>query len=247
MQGDIFQLEHVASQAHATPLEPSLVPQDSRSAPQVAIYNEDDLSHLLYANHLHHHGRKDRVIINRGYQGGSELPGSPPTGTQTPLSETNETPVLSDCESDWDEGVYPNPPYRVSECLSSRNPAKTIEDGSEFPVFLGRQMEESSFKTAQAPSTRSRSDLGSQSKPVRTAGPEKDHVSDISGPLMSWWPEPVELMEHEWVVEDKVVGSKNTNVMPSQQQVSNISGSLMSWWPVQLDLLEHEWDERFYE
>ncbi|KAI1374893.1 hypothetical protein F4677DRAFT_423772 [Hypoxylon crocopeplum] len=253
MQGDIFHMEQTAAQAHAhahaTQFEHSRVPLDSETNPQVAIYNEDDLSHLLYANHLHHNGHKDKVIVNHVYRDGYSTPlESLSTGTQTPLSETNETPVLSDCESDLDEGAYL--PFQPT--AYSRRDALRFEDGFEFPVFLGRQAEESLLDEAARPSmgesdpaSKLSLDLKSESEHVRIAAPEHHNVSDISGPLMSWWPEPLEMMEHEWLSEEAVT-SKSSNVM-LEHHVSSIGGPLMSWWPAPLEILEHEWDERFYE
>ncbi|KAI1453035.1 hypothetical protein F4805DRAFT_396311 [Annulohypoxylon moriforme] len=238
MQGDIFQMEQLAARTHATSfeIEANAVPVDSSSNPQVAIYNEDDLSHLLYVNHLHHAGHKDRVIINHVYRDGYTTPlESQPSGAQTPETETNETPVLSDCESDIDEGVYfPS----SSDTYHRRSPLR-FEDGFEFPVFLGRQAEESSPHATVQPSKRL--GLESQNKHVRIAAPEGSQVLEISGPLMSWWPEPLELMEHEWI-DEKVTNDKSVN-----GHVSSIEGPLMSWWPAPVELLEHEWDERFYE
>ncbi|KAI2470145.1 hypothetical protein F4781DRAFT_430723 [Annulohypoxylon bovei var. microspora] len=239
MQGDIFQMEQMSARTHATRFVPSSVPEDRNPNPEVAIYNEDDLSHLLYANHLHHAGHKDRVIINHVYRDGYTTPLE--SGMQTPETESNETPVLSDCESDFDEGVYSPPLSDIS--YRKRSPALKFEDGFEFPVFLGRQSEESSPLTTAQPLEQS--DLDSLNKHVRIAAPEESHVLEISGPLMSWWPEPLELMEHEWVDEKAL--NKSSNVMPIERHVSNIEGPLMSWWPAPVELLEHEWDERFYE
>ncbi len=63
---------------------------------------------------------------------------------------------------------------------------------------------------------------------------------------MSWWPEPIEFMEHEWV-EEKSVANKNARVLPTNEHVSDIGGPLMSWWPAPVEMLEHEWDDKFYE
>ncbi|KAI8957064.1 hypothetical protein F5Y11DRAFT_341000 [Daldinia sp. FL1419] len=234
MQGDIFQLEQMAAaQAAAAHMELNPVPQDTKTDPQVAIYNEDDLSHLLYVNHLHHDGHKGRVIVNHVYRDGYTTPLE--SGTQTPESETNETPILSDCESDFDEGVYSSSssldPY-------TRTSPLRFEDGFEFPVFLGRQAEETTHVAEPVVSERA--------KQVCIATPEERHVSTISGPLMSWWPALEDLMEHEWI-EEETVERKTSKETSQRQHVSDIEGSLMSWWPLPVELLEHEWDERFYE
>ncbi|KAI2617055.1 hypothetical protein GGR54DRAFT_607936 [Hypoxylon sp. NC1633] len=251
MQGDIFQMEQPAVQVHATQFEHRPLPLESKTNPQVAIYNEDDLSHLLYANHLHHSGHTDKVLVNLVHHDGYCTPlGFPPTGTQTPVSETNETPVFSDCESDFDEDFYlPSSPkaYRQS------NPLK-FEDGFEFPVFLGRQAEDSSASDRPArpslstsgPASELSLELKSQNKHVQMVSPEVHHVSEIDGPSMSWWPGPMELMEHEWL-EEEVIQSNSSNLMPVHEHVSEIDGPLMSWWPAPLEMLEREWDEKFYE
>ncbi|KAI5867754.1 hypothetical protein GGS23DRAFT_193437 [Durotheca rogersii] len=241
MQGDIFQMEQSANAA--PPPQPDFVAQDSQAAPQVAIYNEDDLSHLLYANHLHHHGRHHKVVINQGYQAGHNSLGLPLSGTHTPLSETNETPVLSDCESDTDEGSY-------------------------FPVFLGRQAEELSHEKPTATTARATAAaaVSSASDRAPAAPAVEHHMEDISGPMMTWWPGPLELMEHEWVVEGERKAPRTTCQTATtttttttttqsaaaaashpQHHVSDISGSLMSWWPAPMEMMEHRWDERFYE
>ncbi|KAI1140966.1 hypothetical protein F5Y05DRAFT_410813 [Hypoxylon sp. FL0543] len=242
MQGDIFQLEQMAAQAQTPHLESSHVPPDSNTNPQVAIYNEDDLSHLLYVNHLHHSGHKDKVIINHVYRDGYSTPlESFPSGTQTPESESNETPVLSDCESDFEEGVC----LPISPNTYSRMQPLRFEDGFEFPVFLGRQAEEPSHPASlnrSEPASEVRSDI----KHIRKAATQGSHVSNISGPLMSWWPEPLEMMEHEWI-DEKLADRKSSNVMPADRHVSDIEGPLMSWWPAPMELLEYEWNERFYE
>ncbi|KAI1100993.1 hypothetical protein F4804DRAFT_317360 [Jackrogersella minutella] len=253
MQGDIFHLEQMAAQAQAPQYESTPVSLDSHSSPPVAIYNEDDLSHLLYVNHLHHTGHKDKVIINHVYRDGYSTPlESHSSGAQTPETESNETPVLSDCESDFDEGVYY--PTSSSDLYGRRSPLK-FEDGFEFPVFLGRQVDDESLPHATARPSLKRSDpaselsahLDSQAQNARMAAPESTHVLEISGPLMSWWPEPLEMMEHEWV-DEKVADAKNsTNVLPVDGHVSDIEGPMMSWWPAPVELLEHEWEERFYE
>ncbi|KAI1392251.1 uncharacterized protein F4822DRAFT_390218 [Hypoxylon trugodes] len=243
MQGDIFQMERMNTQIQAPHLEPIPV-SDSNTNPQVAIYNEDDLSHLLYVNHLHHNHHGGKVFINHVYRDGYSTPlESLPTGTQTPVSETNETPILSDCESDFDEGVY----LPSLSSTYSRGSPLGFEDGFEFPVFLGRQAEEPSPPIVRSdPVSKLSPGLGYQRKHDQAAAPKVNHVSDISGPLMSWWPEPPELMEHQWA-EEKIVKSEEPKAMPVEQHVSRIEGPLMSWWPTPVKYLEYEWDERFYE
>ncbi|KAI1397707.1 hypothetical protein F4819DRAFT_71759 [Hypoxylon fuscum] len=234
-------MEQMTDRVHATKVERTHFPLNSKTHPEVAIYNEDDLSHLLYVNHLHYDGHKNKVIVNHVYRDGYSTPlESISSGIQTPASESNETPVLSDCESDSDEGAFSSP------STHSRRNSLRFEDGFEFPVFLGRQADESQWHETTQPASKPSTDINSQDKHVRVAASEEHHVPEITGPLMSWWPEPLELMEHEWVQED-VAESKAPATMSVHHHVSNIEGPLMSWWPVPMEMMEHEWDERFYE
>ncbi|KAI6088393.1 hypothetical protein F4821DRAFT_233618 [Hypoxylon rubiginosum] len=237
MQGDIFQMEQMAVQVCAR-VQPISLPLDDNAHAEVAIYNEDDLSHLLYHNHIHDEGHKHKVIVNHVYRDGfTTPPESASTGTQTPVSEGDETPMLSDCESDFDEGVSPTSSLHSH---SRRNPLK-FEDGFDFPVFLGRQADDSVPQEMAQPSLQEPVSELSQAKHVRIAAADNGHVSDISGPMMSWWPGPMELMEHEWAEQETVEAT------PKPEHVSSIEGPLMSWWPASVNIMEHDWNERFYE
>ncbi|KAI1758765.1 hypothetical protein GGR53DRAFT_472032 [Hypoxylon sp. FL1150] len=239
MQGDIFQMERMAvkEQVHATQIQLTTQPLNDDAHAEVAIYNEDDLSHLLYANHIHHEGHKHKALVNHVSRDGfTTPPESPSTGTRTPVSESDEAPLLSDCESDMDEGASLPSSFNSHP---KRNPLR-FEDGFEFPVFLGRQAEDSvPHETVQPVS-----ELG-QPKCVRIAAAEDGHVSDISGPRMSWWPGPVELMDHKWAEEKTVEVTPEPE--PEPEHVSRVEGALMSWWPSSISVIEHEWNERFYE
>ncbi|KAI0169730.1 hypothetical protein GGR52DRAFT_479211 [Hypoxylon sp. FL1284] len=240
MQGDIFQMEQMAAQVHATQLAPAPLPLEEKTEPGVAIYNEDDLSHLLYANHMHHEGHKHRVIVNHVYRDGFSTPLS--TGTQTPESDSEgDTPVFSDCDS-YFGGEGASPPSSSLHAFSHKKEPLRFEDGFDFPVFLGRQAEES-VPHEMGPSVRTAPPPTSRAEP---APAEDEHVRDISGPLMSWWPTPTGIMEHEWV-QDEAAAPKSSKVVITHQHVSGIEGSMMSWWPTPIDMMEYEWNERFYE
>ncbi|KAI1503984.1 hypothetical protein F5X99DRAFT_66969 [Biscogniauxia marginata] len=338
MQGDIFQMEQTLASQPQVQVQlphPSTAPKlrtklYSTTEPQAHIYNEDDLSHLLFVDehrhprhrhhhhhheHQHHFHNNEKILVNNVVHDDEEDDAglTPPeflspltgtTGTHTPVSGS-ETPVLSDCESDVDTGaeadndnddddgglLEPLSPHHHRDALAR-------EDGFEFPVFLGRQSDDedldaddedavlASWKQEQQqqrnawPATslkkKAQKPLQVEVVPSAPALPGEQHVSAIDGPMMSWWPAPVESMEHEWVTDadekamrrkmgaaaattatgeetekQEGVAAKKV-VLPAADErhrevVSDISGPLMTWWPAPAHLLEHEWIEAFYE
>ncbi|KAI1859620.1 uncharacterized protein JN550_011928 [Neoarthrinium moseri] len=222
---------------------------DKTNSAQVAIYNEDDLSHLLYIERSKATTHGDHVIINEVEHDEPETPFESPldTGIHTPASDDNESAILSDCETESDLEIPPSPSRLRGGTMS------ISDDDFEFPIFLGRQEEEELPSATPAPAPL-RPALRRSNPPaqvlVNTAGseckhvqivPPKHHVAAIEGPLMSWWPEPVEGMEYQWVQRP----SKPT--IPMEQHVSHVDGPLMSWWPAPIEMMEYEWNERFYE
>ncbi|KAI0599731.1 hypothetical protein F4775DRAFT_549630 [Biscogniauxia sp. FL1348] len=304
MQGDIFQMEQLLGSHVQVQLPPPSTAPKLRSKlftpaePQAAIYNEDDLSHLLYVDearhprhhqhhhhhhhHQHHFHNNDKILINdvqQHHDEEDEAELTPPeflspltggTGTHTPYSAGSSTPVLSYCgDSDADDAAS------LTQRLHQHHATLAREDGFEFPVFLGRQ--EDAYNNAEddddvygnfaddegVEQWRPKKKAQEQDLHVDvTAQPpvhDEEHVSAIDGPLMSWWPAPVDKMEHEWVAagdegaepkqEQK---QKRIVVLPTRDErhsevVSDISGPLMTWWPAPQHLLEHEWIEAFYE
>ncbi len=255
MQGDIIQLDQEALRGQTSgnlELRPRMTALEGESlAPaQVAIYNEDDLSHLLYVDVDHADaytaGRETKFHVGHvGHVGQHDYSVFPEHqhGTHTPLSETDESAVLSDCESeDDDDDALPRSPTRPrggSICSETFEP----------PVF-GRQ---AGSTTSTAPPSRSASQSSSGYGPglnwksdgikhVQVVLPE-DHVSKIEGPLMSWWPESLGSMEHEWIE----MKEQDESVIPEKQHVSKINGPLMSLWPLPLEMMQYDWNERFYE
>ncbi|KAI0872919.1 hypothetical protein GGS24DRAFT_465558 [Hypoxylon argillaceum] len=286
MQGDIFQLESLVAVAKPQPVTAFSKPT---SDTQVSIYNEDDLSHLLYASnkpyyhhrHHHHHHTHEPAPFTHPADAGMVL-------INTIMDDVESTtPALSDCESCYDsesssgldvEGPM-TPPLSTFEDVADggldayrrkgrRNAVSVaFEDGFEFPIFLGRQdaeewqvVPESKPVATAAPTTK---------KATAVDVPATKHVASIGGPLMSWWPEPMETMEHNWDVENRkwelqlerekitecerrggIVSSEEKAYEPrydGARPVANIEGPLMSWWPESVETMEHEWSERFYE
>ncbi|RYC60235.1 hypothetical protein CHU98_g5983 [Xylaria longipes] len=273
MQGDIFQLESLTSQVTVSKPLPAAASARPKKGPQVSIYNEDDLSHLLYVNdkphhhHHHHHHHEPRPFVHPADNGTVLI--------NAVMDDT--TPALSDCES-WSDSESSGmdidgpvtPPYEEIDGgaleayrRKGRRNALSFDDG--FPVFLGRQDEE-----WQAPETHSLN-LVTPAVPVKKAEteeiPASRHVDAVKGPMMSWWPEPLETMKNDWAVENLeweleiekeklrerereggiMSNKKHYDGDYSTAHVANIEGRMMSWWPAPLDTLEYEWSERFYE
>ncbi|KAI0537427.1 hypothetical protein GGR58DRAFT_471896 [Xylaria digitata] len=220
MQGDIFQLESLTSQV--TVPKPQSVMARSRPAgdEQVAIYNEDDLSHLLYVSnnpHHHHHHHRHHTHEQRPFTHPADA-GTVPINTVVDDMEAN-TPALSDCESCYgsetsgmDVESPVTPPLssfeetndEALEAYRRKGRRNAFAADSEFdfgfPIFLGRQDEEYSLSSPQELSS-----VNLQSPAAAATETEKlpasQHVSAIQGPTMSWWPEPLETMENDWTTE----------------------------------------------
>ncbi|KAI1131348.1 hypothetical protein F5Y10DRAFT_233911 [Nemania abortiva] len=283
MQGDIFQLESLVAVPKPQPVAAARPTGDS----SVAIYNEDDLSHLLYvSNSPHHHHHHHHKHHHHAHEQKSFIH---PADNGMVLINTivedmeSSTPALSDCESCSEssgtdgEGLM-TPPLSTFEEFDDgsleayrrkgRRNAMAFEDGFEFPIFLGRQDEEEWHvepkSLPQQPIMTSPAAV-----PVKAAPdvPAKQHVAAIGGPLMSWWPEPMETMENTWDIENMKwelqlereklnEREREGGILPSEKTyegqydarpVADIEGPLMSWWPEPLETMEYEWSERFYE
>lgn len=170
---------------------------------QVAIYNEDDLSHLLYTgsnfetvtshhndqlHHHHHHHQQDGTL--------TPLTAPASSGTHTPIfsdhgdESDSESAVLEDWESPASGDV------EVPRSPISRRRGGTMcstDDDFEWPVFLGRQADElaASRRSSIASSTSSRME------DTKKRVPSEHHVESIEGPLMALWPASIDTLEFE--------------------------------------------------
>ncbi|KAI1203841.1 hypothetical protein F5X97DRAFT_3327 [Nemania serpens] len=280
MQGDIFQLESLVAvpkpRPTATPSKPA---HDS----EVSIYNEDDLSHMLYfssqPHHHHHHHHNHHHAHEQGLFTHPADAGTVFINTVMDDMEAN-TPALSDCEScsgsetEGDVEGAITPPLSTLEVTNGgaldayrrkgRRNAMSFEDGFEFPVFLGRQDEET---CDPAPQSQPREAAFAQApKKPDVEIPASRHVKAISGPAMAWWPEPLESTEYSWDIEnmqwelqlerEKLMArereggivnttsdEKTCEKKYDSKPVAQIEGPLMSWWPTPL----YDWSEHFYE
>ncbi|KAI1260650.1 hypothetical protein F5Y18DRAFT_248356 [Xylariaceae sp. FL1019] len=268
MQGDIFQLDQLATRAF-NPIAPTGQPQRRKvvDQPQVAIYNEDDLSHLLFVDHHHHHHHQDDGNVNPS----AHFAGNDAEPQMIFWSD-------SDSCSEFDTQSPPTPLTPVCEeaaldayrAKGRRNAvAVAFEDGFEFPVFLGRQAEEWPCSLPRQMHNPLPSAPVTTTPPVTTAPVQMSTVApvdDISGPMMSWWPTPLELDDNTWSSER--AEWENEHELSNQQApqtdmgnmqhgtsgkrnyvtpVDSIEGPMMTWWPSSPDMMEHEWNERFYE
>ncbi|KAI1429914.1 hypothetical protein F5Y12DRAFT_210812 [Xylaria sp. FL1777] len=230
MQGDIFQLESLTSQVTVPKPQPRPAMARSRlpNDPQVAIYNEDDLSHLLYvsSNPHHHHHHHHRHHEQRPYTHPADV-GTVLINTVAAAADDMEanTPALSDCDSccgSETSGVYIESP--VTPPLSNLDDVDDIaleayrrkgrrnafstdsQDDLGFPVFLGRQEEdvvEDEWPLKSSLSWSAQRQQEQEAKPaVKMAEiPASQHVGAVEGPLMAWWPEPLDSTECDWAVE----------------------------------------------
>ncbi|KAK6065623.1 hypothetical protein SCUP234_12463 [Seiridium cupressi] len=216
------------------------------TTPPVAIYNEDDLSHLLFLEAADH---GSHIVINKVDRGEPETPLESPLVIDSSCNTSDdESAVLSDCEDEGDLEIPPSPSRRRGGTMS------ISDDDFEFPVFLGRQQDEEEEEVVpvaplrpalkrSAPASsleQQRTIQNETTKHVQIVEPEH-HLVSVEGPLMSWWPLPVENMEYDWVEK-----SRQTSV-PVAHQTHDIDGPLMSWWPTSTEMLQYDWNEKFYE
>ncbi|KAI0103647.1 hypothetical protein GGR51DRAFT_247729 [Nemania sp. FL0031] len=283
MQGDIFQLETLVAVPKPQPITTARTTSDS----SVAIYNEDDLSHLLYVSNSSHHHHHHHQHKHHHHHVHEQKPFTHPADNagmvliNTVVDDLESlTPALSDCEScsGSETSGVDTPPLSLDfndDALEAyrrkgRRNALSFEDGFEFPIFLGRQDEEEWHVVPKSLL---------QQQPIATAPvavvpvkaapsvPATQHVAAIGGPLMSWWPEPMETAENTWDIEnmkwelqlereklDEREREGGIALVPCEKKtyeearpVAEIEGPLMSWWPEPLETMEYEWSERFYE
>ncbi|KAI0200018.1 hypothetical protein F4808DRAFT_174646 [Astrocystis sublimbata] len=275
MQGDIFQLEQLTSQMAVPKPQPAAVasarPQNGQ---EVSIYNEDDLSHLLYVSnkqhhhhHRHHHHQRPQPFVH-------------PADNGTVLVNEMEynTPDLSDCEScdgsdsgtDMEDPLTPPTELDETALEAYRRKGRRNALGPDygFPVFLGRQDEEWQAPEVLTPTAVPQTIPAAPAQKAEEI-PASGHVDVTKGPLMSWWPQRLETMRNDWAIENLewklaiekeklkereresgvvLSGTKKPyDGDYSTRHVANVEGCMMNWWPAPLDTLEHEWSERFYE
>ncbi|KAI1321392.1 hypothetical protein F5Y16DRAFT_68843 [Xylariaceae sp. FL0255] len=278
MQGDIFELNQLTtSKVSNNHPDDSLVQPQPLSQSDVAIYNEDDLSHLLYVDHQqhhhHHHGYVKPLLQPIGQQ------------TQPEVLPWSDYDSASDFWSDVDSApATPLSPISEADAPSldayrqkgRRNALSVaLEDGFEFPVFLGRQAEEwpSTLPREMRSPSITADACHPTTLPISTPmqGPKfevlaSQHINITSGPLMSWWPMPLEYAKDDWASEkaewsqqagDQACVQEPTDESTNISQnvghydvkpVDNIEGPLMmTWWPLPTEIMEHEWNERSYE
>ncbi|KAI0817749.1 hypothetical protein GGR55DRAFT_36889 [Xylaria sp. FL0064] len=287
MQGDIFQLESLTPQvAVPKPQSKPAMAYAGQTSDPVAIYNEDDLSHLLYVSsnpHHHHHHRHHRHHEQTPYTHPADV-GTIFINTIMDDGEAT-TPALSDCDSCYGSETSGasiespvTPPLSTlddidGEALEAyrrkgrRNAFSTdLQDGFGFPIFLGRQDEEDAVEEWPLKSLNPPQEQQKTTTPAvkTTEIPPSQHLSAVEGPMMSWWPEPLDTMEDDWTVEktqwqlqqekEKLrerkreggVIASNTEkrkIYEGAAPVGDIQGQLMSWWPTPL----YDWSEHFYE
>ncbi|KAJ1337172.1 hypothetical protein MN608_00022 [Microdochium nivale] len=196
MQGDIFQLENILShQARdsTTPKSPvdfltTKYSYNSKS-PLIAVYNEDDISEYLY--------QEDFPITYTTQPVKAPLAAATDPNSQAQYSlgpcsnhyDDDECAISTDDE-DSTNAEPVTPPAKIrhhhtrhigSPPGSNLPPTRPILERRRRDDHAGQQPREQSVVAAGT-----------------VAIPQEQHVDRIEGALMSWWPMPVEQLEHEW-------------------------------------------------
>jgi hypothetical protein len=180
MQGDIFQLEHILShdiqEAKAEPIVPDTLPHNEHS-PSTA-YNDTTAVRETSISPL-----DTQLGLKHGYDPYPDMSASLSSDCSSPLSPcfSDECAILTDDEDDM---VTPRGPEAESH-HSTTAPVKQA-------IIGGRSRGSDTRSHARRLAV---SKGGEDRKPVVA---ESTHVSAISGPLMSWWPAPIEHQVYEW-------------------------------------------------
>ncbi|ETS75267.1 hypothetical protein PFICI_13751 [Pestalotiopsis fici W106-1] len=256
----MFKFNQPAAAARTSRFEDDSLDKNTTSC-QVAIFNEDDLSHLLF---LETAGHDSHIMINKvDDHVEAETPlelESPLVSDHHDLSSDDESAIISDTEEESDVEIPPSPSRRRGGTMS------ISDDDFEFPIFLGQQQDVEKRQDDEK-SSGTRQDAAANARPILRRGEAvpkpretqerigdteatkhvqfvdktEPQVASITGPLMSWWPTPIEDMEYDWVDKASRTG------MAIIEHVAEIEGPLMSWWPAPTDMLQYDWNERFYE
>jgi hypothetical protein len=234
MQGDIFQLDLLATQVAVPKPQPTVArskPTINSSTPEVAIYNEDDLSHLLYVNnhphhHHHHHDHEQKpfthpadagmVVVNVVELSDCESwSGSDSESSGEAEADSPATPALSLSSDFADPDLASLDAYRRKGRRNAFSVA-SFEDGFEFPVFLGRQAEEWPRMPRSLTTTLRPLPSPAPSTSVFSLTEKKETDTAISTPSSS-------------------------HGQGAYAVATSTDGPVMSWWPESLEAMEDDW------
>ncbi|KAH8658265.1 hypothetical protein BX600DRAFT_468876 [Xylariales sp. PMI_506] len=230
MQGDIFQLSEVQQQVIPSPTKKTSATskpkprgkgfQAAAASPFVSIWNDDDLSDYLYLPsksfddllvHCPATAAQDHAHYLEQIAAAFD---DYCTDDNTPHESSDECAVFSDTEEeDEHEEVS-----RSATKKHPRRPRSSQENSSGIRPVLSRETQvQATLK-------------------VETVHPAQ-HAECISGPLMSWWPLPLDVQEHQWDRDTCEQGSGCR---------SKPEADIMNWWPLATPY-SCEWNEKFYE
>ena len=287
MQGDIYQLDLLmATNEESNVPKPVVAQSDDNMAEttgfkptsdsEVAIYNEDDLSHLLYINnntnnhsgphhHHHHHLRaahkKPQNLILHPYSApitiltGATNPeldmNMMDTGAESDVSSGSDCASFSGAEYGWDaENSHPGAvPVPV--------PDTPLTPPLPFlPLLSMQHLEEAEEEEAEGDG-----DLAAYRRKGRRNAlsiSSLDEVFDVPV-FLGRQAEEEQEQEQERPQPRSQEGGKKEGVHPAgnsqsqpQHQIqvvdnNSISGPLMSWWPALLETMENDWSEEEME
>ncbi|KAI0127623.1 hypothetical protein BJ170DRAFT_380955 [Xylariales sp. AK1849] len=232
MQGDIFQLDFLLDTDKTKSTHISLpttkTPYKTSTIPSVSIYNEDDLSHLLYQRSKPLDDAEIHEAFDHAHCLGAIAAAFDDYCSDVPHEYSDDSGLPSDDEED--EVSTPTLEDTVKRSSLASAPRFDLHTG--LSNLESRRQEDARQIETQV-----------QENDVE---PEMRRVSTITGRLMSLWPLPTDLQEYEWSDEEEEDDGMD-GVVPESQHVSRIEGACMSWWPLPVDIEKHEWNERFYE
>lgn len=249
MQGDIFMLDETSSmQASTTTSSTASKTSNSKlqaTVAQVAIYNEDDLSHLLFADsaieptqfqqhhHHHHHHSHNHIIHHHLTNDGTLTPlssasATSSSGTHTPLFSDHSSDSESAVFEDWDES-FPHHPHHPHQDLDQD------------------QQEELDFEIPPSPVPRRRGGTMCSSDDDFEWPVFLGRQADELAPSLRRRSSAYSAASHSLAaVQNAQQEQQQERAIPSEQHVSSIEGPLMALWPAApVDVME--WSERFYE
>lgn len=248
MQGDIFQLESLMANQVTVPRPQLAATSRPTSDSHISIYNEDDLSHLLYAdNHPHHHhyphhhhhqqhsSHKQTQFVHPADANGTIIINA--VGDEM---DFNDTPATSDCGSCYSESEASGtdvtspltPPLSASEMM-------TMDDEAALEAYR-RKGRRNALSTKFEDGFVFPVFLGRQDE---DAVEEEEDVWHFAGPAKS----PREALARASLslvapaVPVKKEEEEEELAVPESRHVDAIGGPAMSWWPAPLETTENDW------
>lgn len=241
MQGDIFQLESLMASRVIVPKpqqqqQPAATSRLTSDDSSVSIYNEDDLSHLLYVNnhphhhhhHHHHHQHKQQQpqFIHPADANGPILINA----IDSDDMDFDSTPAMSDSESCFSDSASSSSGTDIlaplTPPLSAPEETTTETDSEDAALEAYRRKGRRNALSAKfEDGFEFPVFLGRQDEDAETwhaTGPAQEALARASLSLIAPTAVPVK----------KEAEARHVNA---------IGGPMMSWWPAPAETMEHDW------